>query len=130
VQIGHRREVIRQVNGQATLGKRVPQRRDGNVLIGDRAAKSFRIFLRIKTHVLGLRTGQVIDLADVRLRIGEQRKSTRATSSIATGEVLPSPSGSLIWSDSLTESAVKSRKKFSIKTGIFGNQKHERINSQ
>ena len=24
-------------------------------------------------HVLGLRTGQVIDLADVRLRIGEQR---------------------------------------------------------
>src|SRR5882762_1203389 len=36
---------------------------------------------------------------------------TRATSSAATGEVLPSPNGSLIRSDSLTESGVKVRKK-------------------
>src|SRR5260370_21326272 len=36
---------------------------------------------------------------------------TRATSSTATGEVLPSPNGSLIRSDSLTESGVKVRKK-------------------
>src|SRR4030095_3131455 len=37
--------------------------------------------------------------------------TTRATSSAATGEVLPSPNGSLIWFDSLTESEVKIRKK-------------------
>src|SRR5258707_13323527 len=36
---------------------------------------------------------------------------SRATSSAAIGEVLPSPKGSLIWFDSLTESAVKIRKK-------------------
>src|SRR5215472_15295508 len=35
---------------------------------------------------------------------------TRATSSTDTGEVLPSPNGSLIRSDSVTESTVKGRK--------------------
>src|SRR6266403_4092636 len=37
--------------------------------------------------------------------------TTRAASSAATGEVLPSPNGSLISFDSLTESEVKIRKK-------------------
>src|SRR4051812_28629663 len=37
--------------------------------------------------------------------------TTRATSSTATGEVLPSPNGNLIWFDSLTESAVSICKK-------------------
>src|ERR1044071_8789111 len=36
--------------------------------------------------------------------------TTRATSSAPTGDVLPSPKGSLIWFDSLTESEVKIRK--------------------
>src|SRR5262252_5753918 len=36
---------------------------------------------------------------------------TRATSITATGEVLPSPNGSLIWFDCLTDSGVKIRKK-------------------
>src|SRR5918911_4619647 len=36
---------------------------------------------------------------------------TRATSATATGDVFPSPNGSLIWFDSLTESEVKIRKK-------------------
>src|SRR6185503_10019428 len=37
--------------------------------------------------------------------------TTCPTSSAETGEVLPSPNGSLIWFDSLTESEVKIRKK-------------------
>src|SRR5215468_7766171 len=37
--------------------------------------------------------------------------TTRATSSAATGEVLPSPNGNLIWFDCLTESGVRVRKK-------------------
>src|SRR3974390_3309887 len=37
--------------------------------------------------------------------------TTRATSSAATGEVLPSPNGNLIRFDSLTESEVNIRKK-------------------
>jgi hypothetical protein len=39
VQIGHRREVIHQVNRQAAFEQRVPPRLDRNVLIGDRAAQ-------------------------------------------------------------------------------------------
>ena len=73
MQIGHRREVVHQVNRQAALEQLDPPRLDRNVLKRDRAAKRLRILLRIEMQVLGLRTGQVIDLADVRLRIGEQR---------------------------------------------------------
>src|SRR5262249_44361480 len=51
------------------LEQSVTPRLDWNVLKGNRAAKRFRILLCIKMHVLGLRTVQVIDLADVRLRL-------------------------------------------------------------
>src|SRR2546426_1045182 len=61
------------VNWEAALEQPVPPGLDRNVLKGDRAAKRLRILLCKEMHVLGLRTGQVIDLADVRLRIGEQR---------------------------------------------------------
>lgn len=36
VQIGHRREVMNQVSGQAAREQRVPPRLDRNVLMGDR----------------------------------------------------------------------------------------------
>src|SRR4030095_1510323 len=73
MQVGHGHEVVHQVRRKATFEQCVPPRLDRNVLIGDRAAKRLRIFLCIEMHVLGLRSSQVIDLADVRLRIGEQR---------------------------------------------------------
>ena len=38
VQVGHRREVVHQVNRQAALEQPVPPRLDRNVLKGDRAA--------------------------------------------------------------------------------------------
>jgi hypothetical protein len=58
MQIGHRCEVVHQVNRQAALEQPVPPRLDRNVLKGDRAAKRLRIFLCIEMHVLGLRAGQ------------------------------------------------------------------------
>ena len=61
------------MNRQAALKQPVPPHLDRNVHKGDRAAKRLRIFLRNRIHALGLRTGQVIDLSDVRLRIREQR---------------------------------------------------------
>jgi hypothetical protein len=64
-----------QVNRKAALEQPGPPRLDRNVLKGDRAAKRLRILLCVEIHVLGLRTGQLIDLADVRLRIGEQRSN-------------------------------------------------------
>src|SRR6266853_2072096 len=91
MQIPHRRQVVHHVNRPASLEQLVPPRLDRNVLKGDCAAQRLRILLCKEMHVLGLRTGQVIDLA--------------------TGEVLPSPNGSLIRFDSLTESGVKVRKK-------------------
>jgi hypothetical protein len=72
MEIGHRGEVIYQVNRQAALEQRVPPRVDRNVLVGYRSAKCLRIFLCNEMHVLGLRAGQVIDFADVWLLIGQQ----------------------------------------------------------
>ena len=72
MQIGHCQEIVHQVNRQAVLEQSGPPRLNGNVLIGDSAAKSLRILLCVKMHVLGLRTGQVLDLADVGLRIDEK----------------------------------------------------------
>ncbi|HET6975859.1 MAG TPA: hypothetical protein VFI24_06025 [Pyrinomonadaceae bacterium] len=60
------------MNGQAVLKEPFSPWPDQNVLISDRAAKRLRIFLGKEIQVLGLRTGQVIDLADVRLRIGSR----------------------------------------------------------
>src|SRR6266700_3698815 len=74
VQIGHRREVVNQVSGQAAREQRVPPGPDMNVLKSDGAAKRLRILLGKEMHVLGLRTCEVINLADVRLRIGQQRR--------------------------------------------------------
>jgi hypothetical protein len=73
MQIAHGRQVVYQVNRPAPLEQLLPPRSDGNVLINDRVAQRFRILLCKKMHVLGLRTGQVIDVADMRLWIGEQR---------------------------------------------------------
>src|SRR5262245_47697884 len=73
MQLGHGREVAHDVNRKAALAQPIPPRLDWNVLKGDRAAKRLRILLCKEMHVLGLRTGQVIDLADMRLRIAEQR---------------------------------------------------------
>ena len=58
---------------QPTVEQTAPPRLDRNVLIRDRAAKRFGIFLGVEIHILGLGARQVIDLADVRLRIGEDR---------------------------------------------------------
>jgi len=61
------------MNREAAFEQFGSPRLDRNVLKDDRAAKRFRILLSKEMRVLGLRAGQVIDLADVRLRMGEQR---------------------------------------------------------
>ncbi len=63
VQIGHRCQVVHQVNRQAAVEQPFTPRLDRNVLKGDRAAKRLRIILCIEVHVLGLRTGKVIATA-------------------------------------------------------------------
>src|SRR5689334_7327591 len=73
MQIGHGREVVHDMNWKPALEQRLPPRLDWNVLKGDRAAKRLRILLGKEMHVLGLRTGQMIDLAYVRLWVLEQR---------------------------------------------------------
>ena len=64
--------MINKVKGHSAPEQSVPPGLDQNVLIGDGAAKRLRILLRKEMHVLGLRTGQVISLANVRLRIDKQ----------------------------------------------------------
>ena len=60
------------MNRQADLEQPVAPRLDRNILKGNGAAKSFRILLCVEMHVLRLRTGEVIGLADVGLRIDEE----------------------------------------------------------
>src|SRR5258708_3118301 len=62
MQIGHRRQMVPQMNRLAALEQSFPPRLNRDALKGDCSAKSFRILPGIEMHVLRLRAGQVIDL--------------------------------------------------------------------